>query len=227
MAKHKKFVLKITVCYQLFRAMFSPNINLHGLFAAPVIIYILACRNRNKKMKKLIYTIPVLAAFLAVSCNSRPSEGNKLELSASSAEKVTTSMDYIVNSNITLNDMSINAKFDSLLAANKSDRANIVSVKLAEASLIITDSVNTFDRFSDLKLSIFGDEGAVVANKTGIQPSGAKEIKLDVQDKDLYESIKKGEVILLADGNTKGDSLKSDLKTKLVFKLKIEAAAKK
>jgi hypothetical protein len=32
---------------------------------------------------------------------------------------------------------------------------------------------------------------------------------------------------LLADGNTKGDSLKTDLKTKLVFKLNIEAAAKK
>jgi hypothetical protein len=180
-------------------------------------------------MKKLIYTLPVLAAFLAVSCNSRPSEGNKLELSASSPEKVTTPDDYNItlNSNITLNDISINAKFDSLLAANKSDRANIVSVKLAEASLIITDGVNTFDRFSDVKLSIFGAEEAVVASKTGMQPSGAKEIKLDVQDKDLYESIKKGEVILLADGNTKGDSLKTDLKTKLVFKLNVEAAPKK
>ena len=178
-------------------------------------------------MKKIIYTIPVLAAFLAVSCNSRPSEGNKLELNASTPEKVTTSVDYVMNSNITLNDMSINAKFDSLLAANKSDRDNIVSVKLAEASLIITDDVNTFDRFSDVKLSIFGAEEAVVATKTGLQPTGAKEVKLDVLGKDLYESIKKGEVILLADGNTKGDSLKTDLKIKLVFKLNIEAAPKK
>jgi hypothetical protein len=178
-------------------------------------------------MKKLIYTIPVLAAFLAVSCNSRPSEGNKLELNASTPEKVTTQVDYVMNSNISLNDISINAKFDSLLAANKSDRDNIVSVKLAEASLIITDSVNTFDRFSDVKLSIFGAEEAVVATKTGLQPTGAKEVKLDVLGKDLYESIKKGEVILLADGNTKGDSLKTDLKTKLVFKLNIEAAPKK
>lgn len=179
-------------------------------------------------MKKVAFTLTAVAAILLAACgDNRPKEGNKLELSVTSPEKVVMPVEYVLNSNITLNDISINAKFDSLLAANKSDRANIVSVKLAEAKLVITDSVNTFDRFSDVKLSIFGAEETVVANKTGIQANGAKEVSLDVQDKDLYASIKKGEVILLADANTKGDSLKSDLKTKLIFKLNIEAAPKK
>jgi hypothetical protein len=179
-------------------------------------------------MKKIIYTLSAIAALAFASCGeNRPSEGNKMELNAASEEKTTPSFEYIPNSNITLNEISINAKFDSLLAANKSDRANIVSVKLAEATLVITDSVNTFNSFADIKLSIFGDAESVIANKTGIVANGAKEIKLDVQDKDLYESIKKGDVILLADGNTKGDTLKGDLKTKLVFKLAIEAAPKK
>ena len=92
--------------------------------------------------------------------------------------------------------------------------------------MVITDSVNTFDRFNSLKLSIFGNEAADVATANNI-PKGAKEVKLDVQDKDLYASIKKGEVILGADGNIKGDTLKSDLKTKLIIKLNIEAAPKK
>ncbi len=180
-------------------------------------------------MKKIVYTLTAVAAILLAACgDNRPTEGNKLELSISGAEKVTTPDDYniFLGSNIDLNQESINAKFDSLLAANKSDRANIVSVKLAEAKLVITDSVNTFDRFNSLKLSIFGNEAADVATANNI-PKGAKEVKLDVQDKDLYASIKKGEVILGADGNIKGDTLKSDLKTKLIIKLNIEAAPKK
>lgn len=180
-------------------------------------------------MKKILFALPVIAALVLASCgDGRPSEGNKLELAINGAEKVTTPDDYNIylGSNVSLNQESINAKFDSLLTANKSDRANIVSVKLAEATLYITDSVNTFDRFTSLKLSIFGDEATDVATANTI-PAGAKEIKLDVQDKDLYASIKKGEVILMADGNVKGDTLKTDLKTKLSIKLKIEAAPKK
>lgn len=181
-------------------------------------------------MKKVLLTLPVFALFIMASCgDGRPSEGNKLELPISGAEKVTTPDDYNIylGSNVSLNQESINAKFDSILAANKSDRANIVSVKLAEAKLVITDTVNTFDRFSSLKLSIMGDEAIDVATATNIPVKGLKEIKLDIQDKDLYASIKKGEVFLVADGNIKGDTLKSDLKTKLVIKLNIEAAPKK
>ena len=46
-------------------------------------------------MKKIVYTLTAVAAILLAACgDNRPTEGNKLELSISGAEKVTTPDDY-------------------------------------------------------------------------------------------------------------------------------------
>lgn len=179
-------------------------------------------------MKKTIYTLSAAALALLVACGGGPTDGNKLELTLTGSEKITEKTDFFPGSDATLNTDQINQKLDSLLKANNSDRDNLVAVKLAEASIKITDTTNTFNLFKSLKVEVIaGDGSGVVAQKENIAADGAKEVKLDTLGFNFKDYLKEGDIFFNASGNTGADTLKAPLKTVLTYKIKVIAAPKK